>query len=207
MKLINSKKAIGVDDLFPLLFAVVAFVVIILLFTYSHSKEANAINEDVSKVKGEIESYNLLHTFLAQEISFDLNRGYSNAPPEVKELSMADFIKYYYLEKDQLNKKAHYSRILTEMQYMFDPLEYCFINPNGVKVKRTYYIFMTKDLDESTEWEEKVKDRIFRSQSVGLLGLYNTLIIYPLPLPDSRVLYIKFFLGYDIAKKSCPIRK
>ena len=205
--MINSKKAIGVDDLFPLLFTVVVFIFIIMLFTYSHSKEKEAINLDVQKIMKEVEGYNLLHTFLSQKISFDLNLGHSNMPGEIQELDMADFIKYYYIEEDPLNKDAYYSRIQNNLENMFDPLEYCYINPYGVKLKSTYFIFITEDLGEShSEWEEKVKDRTFKSQSADV-GLYHNWVIRAIPLLDSKILYIKFFMGWIIAPKTCPVKK
>ena len=207
MKLLKSKKAIGVDDLFPLLFAIIVFIFIIMLFTYSHSKEKEAINFDVAEIKREIESLDHFNKFLTKEIPYDLNQGYTNLPAEIKTTSMADFIKYYYLETDSQNKEAHYSKILSEMQTIFDPLESCYINRNNVKLKRGFQIFITEDLTESSYGISVKTDRKFESQNFAQDQIKNT-IIEPTALPNSKILYLVFKeSGVNaVGDKLCPIK-
>ena len=207
MKLIKSKKAIGVDDLFPLLFVIIAFIFIILLFTYSHSKEVKEINEDLTQITREIESYDLLNKFLSTEVSINLNAGHTNLAAEIKTTNMADFIKLYYLEEDSENKKAHYSKIQFEMENMFNPLEYCYIE-NDIKLKRGYLIFITEDPTERAYGTSVAKDRKFPSQTYAQDQI-KSIIVQPVALPNSRILYIVFKeSGLNaVGDESCPIRK
>jgi len=207
MKLFNSKKAIGVDDLFPLLFIIIAFVVIILLFTYSKSKEEGQVNTDVFKIRGEIDTYNVLYEFLSKEIYLDLNEGYSNLPADIKTMTVEEYISYYYSEEDSNNKENHYSRLLLYMQDFFNPLEYCYLHPDGIKVKKGYMIFITEDPTESWQGTSLKTSRKFASESFDQYLVGNK-IIYPLPLPDYRILYIIFMESSIYAKqdKSCTLK-
>jgi hypothetical protein len=202
--MIKSKKAIGVDDLFPLLFTVVVFVFIIMIFTYSYSKESEQINFAVSQTQGEIESYDLLNKFLSQKIFFDLNEGYSNLPAEIRVITMEEFIRYYYIEENPPNKESYKSKIQINMENMFNPLEYCSIATGGRKEKKAYLIHLTEDVTE-TYWDVNENEgRMFKSQSYRT-GWDNIVIDYALPLPDLRILYIKFKIAGIRAEgdKSC----
>jgi len=114
MKLIKSKKAIGVDDLFPLLFVIIAFIFIILLFTYSHSKEVKEINEDVTQITKEIESYELLNKFLSTEVSIDLNAGNTNLPIDIIRMNMAELIILSYYNPIYKNTLIRESELILE---------------------------------------------------------------------------------------------
>ena len=199
MKLINSKKAIGVDDFFPLLFAIIAFIIIIMLLSYSHGKEAKEITYNANNEIRELESYDLFRNFLSKEISVD--------SIEIKTINMADFIKIYYLERDSSNEGSYYSKILFAMQEMFNPLEYCYLE-NDIKLKRGYQIFITENPDEKGYGTSVATDRKFSSETYSQDQIKST-IVQPVALPNSAILYIIYKeSGLNaVDDKSCPIRK
>lgn len=97
MKFFKSRKGIAIDDMLPLLFVVIAFIVLILMFTYSYSKEGKEIDYELNKIEMEIMAYDFLQKFLSTELLIDLNAPIDvSLPGKFVRMNMAELINLYY---------------------------------------------------------------------------------------------------------------
>ena len=185
MKIFKSKKGIGVDDLFPLVFALIVIVVVVSFFILApkvtQDKNDKLAEKDILPLKSDA----IFNYYLQKEIPID-SIG--------KKISTAELLTLYYIEEDK-TKKEEYKGNLDWLTIDFlNNLEYCYKANKITTVFRGFIIAFSKDPPpETTMPFTPGLEYLFQSKAASKKDMditHMSSISQPLPLPNGDVIYV-----------------
>ena len=195
MKFLKSKKGIGVDDLFPLIFALIVIVVVVSFFVLS-PEVAKAKNNDLAaKDILLIQSQDNFNRFLKTSFFID-SLG--------EEMNMAELFVQYYVEQDDSKKEEYKGFLIFRTTEILNRLEHSYENEAGVTLIRAFMIHLTDDHSEAFNQGSIMVDSEFKSGSAG--EEWSRLkLVQPVPLPNGNILYI-LWLEFSPQEKKKPLQ-
>lgn len=185
-KMKKNRKASFYAEALTQFFSYLILILLILIFFFVFTPKGCSNSSDkqgtTTQTLDGLDSNRVLLSYLRTEDTQDAGK------------NMADLLTSYYLEEDSRIKEELYNRIDTKTKEIFSPLEYCYLNNGGIKVKSGYAVFILERPDEDLSGFIQSNDRKFKSKNF-YYDYTKLKINQQIPLNNNKIIYVQLLVS------------